>query len=340
MKYRIRCFLVALLSFSLPDNVPAQVSLTIIQTGWVGDTVPYVELVDYEVKEFKKVNDSTTTFLIDPKTPESLFIGCDPVTGWFTRIWVDPKVKEKAVILDYSNESTKVLNPNEDDVFYEKVFKYLLATGSAEGDSVLGQYVRDHPDDYFSLHIVTHGLYHTDQKKLIDALYLIQPYFKEHPDFKRTKARLLDVKYTAIGDTFKEFTLTGINNSVFNSSSISNKYILLNFWSNGCRPCVREMDSLVALYRSLDTSRVEFISISMDDRQAGWANAQATSKIEWVNLWQPGGGVGELCLHYNVHAMPFFILFDNRKKLESIRYGAEELENIKQVLYSYGLQKK
>lgn len=280
----MRIAIIILLSLAFYTTVNAQISITVIQSKWIGDTIPYVELVDYEVLETKKVNDSTTTFLIDPKTPESLFIGCDPISGWFTRIWIDPKVKKKTVILNYSNETAKVINPNKDDIFYEKIFKYFMSNDPSEGDSVLSRYVKAHPADYFSLHIVTHGLYHTDRAKLIDALNLIQPYFKDHPDFKRTKARLLETKYPNTGDPFKEFTLIDINNKEFSSASISNKYILINFWSNGCAPCVKEMDSLVSLYNSLDTSKVEFISISMDDKQAGWINGKATNKIKWINL--------------------------------------------------------
>ena len=335
----MRHLFILFLLFLLFNTALGQVNLIIIQTGKKVDTLPEVELVDHEILQYTKINDSTSTYLIDPKMPESLFIGIDPVTGWFTRIWLDPKVKSKEVILDHSTESTTIVNPNKDDVFYQQIFSYLMARDPSEGDSVLSKYVKAHPASYFSLHIVTHGLYRSDRRKLIDALYLIEPYFKDQPDFKRTKARLLDVKYPNIGDTFKEFSLNDINNSLFNSSSIKNKYILLNFWSNGCLPCVREMDSLVALYNSLDTSRIAFISISMDAKQIAWMNAKATNKIEWINLWQPGGGVGELCLHYNVHSMPFFILFDDQKKIEFIRYGAEELENIKQNFYSSGLKK-
>lgn len=335
MKY----ILFALFPLCILNSLYGQVTVTIIQTGWKGDTLYDAELVDYDVLQFKKINDTTATYLIDPKTPQSLFIGCNPITGWFTRIWIDPKVEKKTVILDYSNESTKVLNPNKDDIFYEKVFKYLQARDPSEGDSVLSKYVKAHPDNYFSLEIVTHGLYHTDKAKLIDALNLIQPYFKEHPDFKRTKARLYDIRYPNIGDPFKEFSLIDINNTRFNSETIGNKYILLNFWSNGCAPCVKEMDSLVALYNSLDTSRIEFISISMDDKQAGWMNGKATKKIKWINLWQPDVEVGELCLYYNIHSMPSFILFNDQKKIDFIRDGGSELESIKQTLYSYGLKK-
>lgn len=78
----------------------------------------------------------------------------------------------------------------------------------------------------------------------------------------------------------------------------------------------------------------------MDDKRENWLHSKTTHKISWINLWQPGGGVGELCLHYNVTAMPYFILFNAQKKLVSIRFGTDELTSLKEMFISTGLTKE
>ena len=189
---------------------------------------------------------------------------------------------------------------------------------------------------YLSLFLVTHGglfRFSPDKKaKQLAALNMLSPTFKNHPYYRQMKARLLDRKYPNIGDPFKEFTLTDINDSNFNSNSIKNKWILLNFWSNGCGPCVREMDAFVNLYKSIDTSKIAFISIALDENRNKWKNAKATNKIKWTSVWEEDNFSGKLCLNYNVSSMPFFVLFNKEKKIVFLKDGADELENIKNIL--------
>lgn len=332
----ILCFLV-----SAFNEAFAQVTLTIRQAGTKGDSIPEITLVDYETIPYKLVNDTTLTYVLDIKNPESLFIGIDPETGWFTRVWLDPQMKTKEITIDYSTEtSVSVINPTKEDTLFEKVFSYLRTADRRESDSIAMAYVEKHPDSYLSLYFVSHGLYRNDRERRLMALNMLGSKFKDHPDYIRIQSTLLSRRNPSMGDSFKEFSLSDVNDENFNSASITNKWVLLHFWSNGCIPCVKEMDSLVACYNSLDTAKITFISVAMDDKRENWQNSTATHKISWVNLWQPDGGVGELCLHYNVSVMPYFILFDDQKKLVSIRFGSEELANLKEMFISNDLIKK
>jgi thiol-disulfide isomerase/thioredoxin len=335
----MRQLLILLFFLWCSRGATAQVTLTIIQSGLKGDSVPAYQLVDYEDAKYTALNDSTRAYTLNIKNPGSLFIGIDPGTGWFSRIWIDPKIKRKELTIDYSAKKTRVKNPDKDDLLFEKVFSYHKSSDRREPDSIMIAYVKKHPDSYLSLYFVSHGLYRNEPEKKIAAFKLLGEKFKDHPDYIRTKASLFERKYPMPGDPFKEFSLNDINDKTFNSSSITSKYILLHFWSNGCKPCIKEMDSLVRLYNSLDTSKVAFISVGMDDKRENWKNSKTTAKIKWPNVWQPGGGVGDLCLHYNVNAMPFFILFNNQKEIVSIKYGADELDNIKETMISSGLNR-
>lgn len=332
--------LILIISLFYLASVQAQVTLTIRQAGTKERPVPELTLVDYEAVPYKKVNDTTFTYVINIKNPESLFIGINPETGWFTRVWLDPKFEKKDVTIDYAAHTTlAVINPSKEDSLFEKVFSYLKSNDRREPDSIAGAYVAAHPSSWLSLYFVSHGLYRNEPQERIAAFNSLSPVFKDHPDYEQIRAILFDRKYAVEGDSFKEFALTDIDNKIFSSTSLNDKWILLHFWSTGCIPCVKEMDSLVACYNSLDTTRITFISIGMDDKRENWSSSNATAKMKWTSLWQPGGGVGELCLHYGVTAMPYFILFNEQKKIVFIKYGSDELESIKASLISAGLAK-
>lgn len=129
----ILCFLV-----SAFNEAFAQVTLTIRQAGTKGDSIPEITLVDYETIPYKLVNDTTLTYVLDIKNPESLFIGIDPETGWFTRVSLDPRMKTKEVTIDYSTETAvSVINPTKEDTLFEKVFSYLRAADRREPDSIV-----------------------------------------------------------------------------------------------------------------------------------------------------------------------------------------------------------
>jgi hypothetical protein len=320
------------------QNVTAQITLTIKQVGINGDSLPVLELVDYESSKYERLNDSTLTYTLNPKHPESLFIGIDPKSGWFTRIWIDPAIKHKELTLNYSTEASTIKNPDETDKLFEKVFSFLRVQDRTVPDSIMMAFVEKNPDSYLSLYFVSHGLYRNNPPKRLAALNGLSPQFQDEPDYKRTKASLLERKFSNVGDQFKEFSLFDVNDNIFNSVAISNKWILLHFWSNGCGPCVKKMDTLVSCYNSLDTSKITFISVAVDSKQEQWKNAKTTHKIKWTSVWQPNGSTGDLCLHYNVSTIPFYVLFNNEKKIELVTFG-DEIPLIKEKLISLGLHK-
>jgi thiol-disulfide isomerase/thioredoxin len=154
----------------------------------------------------------------------------------------------------------------------------------------------------------------------------LNPALSKYPDYRETKTGLTGRKYPNTGDTFKEFRLTDIHGKIFNSATIKNKWILLHFWSNGCGPCVKEMDAMVNYYKTLDTTKIAFISVALDNNKNEWKKALATQKIKWTNLWEPDNFYGDLCLNYNLSAMPFFVLFNSEKKLVVMQDGADAIE--------------
>lgn len=84
--------------------------------------------------------------------------------------------------------------------------------------------------------------------------------------------------------------------------------------------------------KNIDTSKIEFIAVSLDEKIETWKNSKNEKKIIWTSVWQPNNLYGYLCLQYNLTSIPYFILFDNQKKVYSIKEGANELKSIKEAL--------
>ena len=200
-----------------------------------------------------------------------------------------------------------------------------------KADSIAIPYVEKNRDQYFSLWLLSHGLnreYPNRNSVLLDSL---SPRLKQYPVFRQMKASLNKRKYPNYGDNFKEFTLNDNKEILFNSTSINNKIIILHFWSTGCGPCVKGMDELVKFYKSLDTSKIAFISVSLDEDKSKWKKSATTNKIIWTNLWTEDNSYCDLCLNYNLTAMPYFVMFNKEKKITFYNDG-EDIELLKSKL--------
>jgi thiol-disulfide isomerase/thioredoxin len=317
-------------------KLAGQCSVIIHQTGSPTDTLFIANDEDHQPQ---RINDSTYILLWNTSTPERICLVLDRSTRWWTSIWIEPGIKKKEIIIDYSNKEMRLIHGSKWDSISQKWMGKFPYRGDAQTDSVAVLFVEKNPDSYLSLFFLSHGVYRDNPEKKRAALAKLNSTFSAYPEFKQALASLNERKYPKPGDGFKEFTLADINGDLFNTNSIGNKWILLNLWSNSCGPCVKEIDDFIKLYNSVDSSKIKFISVALDEDRSKWKLAKPTNKIPWTNLWTPDNVYCELCLNYNLFSMPFFILFDSDKKLFYIKDGAGELENMKNTFKEKGLLK-
>jgi len=74
--------------------------------------------------------------------------------------------------------------------------------------------------------------------------------------------------YAEIDHTFPSFELKRPNKTI-NNKSIEGKVVLINFWFEGCAPCMAEMEALNDLFNNLKSNEdFLFISIARDNLEA------------------------------------------------------------------------
>jgi thiol-disulfide isomerase/thioredoxin len=324
-----RILFILFLTFFTFQNVKAQYTLAIRQTGITTDTIPEVAIANVESQKPIRLNDSTIQYTVPSTESECLFI----ILGkrWFTRVWIDSTIFHKELIVNYSKKTATIINGNEIDRILENELAYGNEEDRYKADSVSIPYVEKNPDKYFSLWLISHGLNREHKNKNLVLLDNLSPRLKKYPAYKQMKADLGGRKYPNYGDTFKEFILNDIHEKVFNSASIINKIIILHFWSNTCIPCVKGMDALVNFYKSIDTSKIVFISVSLDNDKSNWEKSITTNKIIWTSLWAEDNTYCDLCLNYNLTAIPYFVIFNRQKEITFYNDG-EDIELLKSKL--------
>ena len=136
-----------------------------------------------------------------------------------------------------------------------------------------------------------------------------------------------------VGDMMVDGDLYDANDSLRHISEFKGKFILLDFWSSGCGPCVEsipEMEKVMELYK--DTMAV--ISIS-EDPKARWKEYIKTKGMggnQWNELRRGRTG---LAASYQVKGIPHYVLIAPDGKIKDVwaGYGSGSLlEQVKKNL--------
>ena len=99
---------------------------------------------------------------------------------------------------------------------------------------------------------------------------------------------------------------------------LGGKYLLLDFWSNGCGPCIKSFPELKEISEQMK-DRIEVVSISIDT-EAIWKKASAKHCITWHN-WNDLQKENGIFARFGVKAYPTYVLVSPDGKLIGKQVG-------------------
>lgn len=110
-----------------------------------------------------------------------------------------------------------------------------------------------------------------------------------------------------------DFTLEDLQGNTFDVTTLRGKTIFINLWATWCGPCRIEMPSIDKLYQAVDTTRVAFLMISLDDRDdlhkvQDFVNSRGFS----FAVYRPTGALPDLL---RVRSIPTTFIIDKKGKI-------------------------
>lgn len=107
-------------------------------------------------------------------------------------------------------------------------------------------------------------------------------------------------------------------------AELKGKYILLDFWSSGCGPCIMsipEMKEVQEKYKD----KLSIVSLS-SDVESIWKEASAKHQMTWYN-WNDRKETSGLYLKYGVRGIPHYVLISPKGKIIASwsGYGKDQL---------------
>lgn len=115
-----------------------------------------------------------------------------------------------------------------------------------------------------------------------------------------------------VGDDMADGDLYDLEGNLHHLSELKGKYLLLDFWSRGCGPCIMaipEMEKLQQKYA--DKLTVVSLSFDMEER---WREASAEHPMTWKN-WNEKKQSEGLYLKYGVNGIPHYVLISPEGKI-------------------------
>lgn len=123
------------------------------------------------------------------------------------------------------------------------------------------------------------------------------------------------------GDTMADSDLFDLDGKIHHLADFKGKYILLDFWSSGCGPCIMALPEMKEIHKQYK-DRLAMVSLSSDTKNR-WAAASAEHKMTWQNLSDLKQSAG-LYAKYGVRGIPNYVLISPEGKIMKMWSGYGE----------------
>ena len=176
--------------------------------------------------------------------------------------------------------------------------------------------------------------------KLNSIASFVSSGYKEYPKYRETVTRLANrlteeqnqtrqgkeilsylqqVTKVSVGDAVPAYEYVDADGGKHYLSELRGKWLLLDFWSLGCGPCIESAKELRQLSDEIGDKNLQLVSISVDGEE-GRKEASELHQITWTNWRDPMGQSGSIRA-YNQNGFPVFVLVDPDGIIKDIHLG-------------------
>lgn len=129
---------------------------------------------------------------------------------------------------------------------------------------------------------------------------------------KEITAYLFPPTVVQVGEQMADGDLFDLKGQVHHLSDYAGKYILLDFWSCGCGPCMMALPEMKEVAEK-NRERLVVVSLNTDNKKA-WEEVSREKDISWENLNDLQGGSG-LAMRYGVQGIPYYVIISPTGKI-------------------------
>ncbi len=165
----------------------------------------------------------------------------------------------------------------------------------------------------------------------------------EYAKFKKNELEELDEINTVIHDFYNslvklrpgnkaiDFIVEDIHGREYSLKDFKNKVVCIDVWSSWCSACLKEMPYLEKLENKYKKHDIEFIVVSVDDKEDVWRKLLKERDLHGNQYWSKGGQKSNFFKNYQLKDLPVYIVIDKNGKIVKPR-APRPSENLEDVI--------
>ncbi|MFR9503914.1 MAG: TlpA disulfide reductase family protein [Rikenellaceae bacterium] len=196
----------------------------------------------------------------------------------------------------YVNEE---LTPEEKDAIRAKAEEL-----STKAIAVQKEFIENNPSSYAALYYIDDMLIRRQiEPEEIEAILAnVSEEYHSHPYYTRLVQKVEGAKATVVGGTAPNIISTQtVDGSTFDMSTITDKYIIIDFWGTWCGPCMSGMPHLKE-YKEKYADKLEVVAVAKDSKDK-WLAAAQDGSMPWIHILN-GTDNEDYISQYNVQGYP------------------------------------
>jgi thiol-disulfide isomerase/thioredoxin len=166
---------------------------------------------------------------------------------------------------------------------------------------------------------------------------------KEYAKFKDDELEELNKIKTIVSDYYKsmiklrpgneaiDFRFEDIHGKEYSLSDFKNKVICIDVWASWCSACLKEMPYFEKLENKYKDQDIEFIVVSVDDKEEVWRKLIKEREMHGNQFWAKGGQKSDFFKNYQLNDLPVYIVIDNKGRILKSR-ASRPSENLEEVI--------
>ena len=238
----------------------------------------------------------------------------------------DVMARRDAIVRETYNQG---VSPEQRDSL-RKIAQELLAEGNKISDRLSQQKLKLLETEEIGAYAL-HQLYaqavnvsygKTENREAVLALYeRLSDEQKASPDGMEILNYVNPVKTLGAGDSLPPYAYVDKNGKTVQIDEFRGRWVLLDFWSRGCGPCIKAVPELGAVSKEFE-DRLAVVSISLD-RESGWKAASAEHGIFWNDWNDPKGSAGSVRV-FGTTGIPTFVILNPEGSIHEVLVGYGE----------------
>ena len=125
---------------------------------------------------------------------------------------------------------------------------------------------------------------------------------------KYKEEQLANAKNNIVEKAF-DFTLENRDGKKITLADFKGKPLFIDFWASWCAPCRAQIPSIKTLEKKYG-EQIQFASVNLDTNREKWLKAVDEEKLDGHVLYADGNFKNPFPAHYNIVAIPRFMLID------------------------------